>query len=363
MNKKFKQFWDIKNSADNNESADILIYGDISNYDFWEDDITPKKFNEDLKDLGEVNTINLRINSNGGSVFAAYAIMNTLKHYKAKVITYIDGIAASAASIIAMAGDKIIMPLGSIIMIHNPLNSLFGSYYASDLRKMADVLDTIRSTMLDIYKNRTSLEESKLIELLDAETYLTPKEALELGFADEILDMTVEAHLGADKSSVFFNGQKFGVSNLKLDKIEAKIGKITEANTQINIPKPINKSETKEETIVDLSELKSKYPNIYEEAVNEGIKAERQRIKAIEDIMIPGIDKLANKAKFESGITASDLAIEVLKDQKEKGIGYLNNEIDDAKHLETVPTHVSDETNKEEELLKSATDAVKNMRK
>lgn len=381
-------FWKIVNSSDKTkESADILIYGDISNYDFWEEDVTPKKFSDDLKELGNVKTINLRINSNGGSVFASYAIMNMLKRHPATVITYIDGIAASAASILAMAGDKIIMPIGSMMMIHNPLTSIWGSYYATELRKMADTLDTIKETIIDIYQQRVNIDRDKLIEFLDEETYFTPQEALKYGFADEILDMAVEAKLdfSSNNPTAIFNGQKFNISSLNLDNLKSKFETMQKSNPNSIKFEPYkldikNKSnlichttnQNKEEIIMDLNELKEKYPDIYKEAkdegVLEGIACERKRIKEIEEISPTNTGELTNKAKFETGIDAKEFAVQLLKEQKQKGTKYLEEEKQDALQIDSVP-NASDINNnseyekvKEEELKQRTINEIKKLR-
>ena len=150
-----RQFWEFTNSTSTGSTneATLYIYGDIMMYDMewwnWPDDVIPHRFKDELKALGDVNTIHVRINSNGGSVFGAYAIMNLLKTHKATIITYIDGIAASAATLIAMAGDKVVAGLGSIMMIHLPSTSVHGN--AEELQKAIEILSTITDSMVDVY--------------------------------------------------------------------------------------------------------------------------------------------------------------------------------------------------------------------
>lgn len=175
------KFWQMKALAEG--EAEILIYEFIG-YDWWTDTgVTAKQFAEDLKALGDVSKIILRINSPGGEVFDGNTIYNLLKSHKAYVETHIDGIAASIASVIALAGDKIIMPENAMMMVHNPWGVAIGE--ATDMRKMADALDKIRESILATYRVRTGLDDAKLIELMDAETWLTAADAVELGFADE----------------------------------------------------------------------------------------------------------------------------------------------------------------------------------
>lgn len=181
-----KKFWEMKMSADG-KSGDIFIYGEITQY-AWEEygEKSAKMFQQELEDLGEVDTINLYVNSPGGSVFEGVAIHNMLKRHKAKVNVYIDALAASIASVIAMAGDTIFMPKNSMMMIHNPWTFAMGN--AAELRKVADDLDRIAVSAIQSYLAKTGdkITEDKLKELLDAETWLSADEAYEYGLCDVV---------------------------------------------------------------------------------------------------------------------------------------------------------------------------------
>lgn len=171
----------------NENSADLYIYGDIVSYEWDESDVTAFGFKKELEELGDVSELNVHINSLGGSVFVGLAIYNLLKQNKAKINMYIDGVAASAASIIAMAGDKIYMPKSSMMIIHNCWTYLEGN--AKELRKAADDMDKVANAYKSAYLSRIKITEEKLNELLDAESYLTAEECIEMGFADEILEV------------------------------------------------------------------------------------------------------------------------------------------------------------------------------
>ncbi|MDC3412534.1 Clp protease ClpP [Aquibacillus sp. 3ASR75-286] len=175
-------------SANDSNSADIFIYGDIERYKFIEEDTTATSFKEDLDSLGDVATINLYINSPGGSVFEGIAIHNMLKRHKAKVNVYVDALAASIASVIAMAGDAIFMPKNSMLMIHNAWTIALGN--AAELRKKADDLDRISNSSKQSYlqKSGDKLTEEKLQEMLDAETWLSADDAFSYGLCDEVLE-------------------------------------------------------------------------------------------------------------------------------------------------------------------------------
>lgn len=167
------------------KSAEISIYGAIGSY-FWEDSISAKQFNEEIKKLPEsIEDITLRINSPGGDVFDGISIMNRLKQHKAKVTVYIDGLAASIASIIAMAGDKIIMGEGALMMIHKPMTMVSGN--SVDLEETIKRLDDVEEQLLSIYQRRTKLDRSTLRNMLSKTTWMDASEAKELGFIDDMM--------------------------------------------------------------------------------------------------------------------------------------------------------------------------------
>ena len=183
---KDKKFWEVKAAA--SDVGELYIYGDITSYKWDDTDITAKDFAEDLKALGDLKTLNIYLNSLGGSVFQGQAIFSILKRHSAYKNVYIDGIAASIASVIAMAGDTISMPKNAMVMIHNPWTFAMGN--SADLRKEADALDKIRESMIVAYMDKIQgkTTEEELIDLLDAETWLSAQDCFDRGFCDELLD-------------------------------------------------------------------------------------------------------------------------------------------------------------------------------
>src|SRR5690554_1302978 len=171
-----KSWYSVK--AKGGGSAEVLIYDEIGAWG-----VSAKQFARDVKDLGNVSQIDLRINSPGGSVFDGNAIYNQLKQHPARVVVHVDGLAASMASVIAMAGDHIVMPENALMMIHNPWTVSIGN--AEDLRKDADLLDTIKTTLLKAY-GRSMMTDGEISEMMDAETWLTGADAVDMGFADEL---------------------------------------------------------------------------------------------------------------------------------------------------------------------------------
>ena len=179
-------FWEVKAASE--KVGEVFIYGDIVSEKWFESDVTAKGFQEDLEALGDIDTLNVYINSYGGSVFQAQAIYTILKRHPASVNVYIDGLAASAASLVAVAGDTVYIPENAMMMVHWPWSLAIGN--ASDLRREADALDKIGESMVAAYLAKTgdALTGETLAELLDAETWMTAQEAVEYGFADELVE-------------------------------------------------------------------------------------------------------------------------------------------------------------------------------
>jgi len=167
--------------------AEVFIYDQIGR-NFFGEGVAAEEFIKELKALGLTagDTLNVRINSPGGSVFEGIAIHNYLRTLKAKVVVTIDGIAASIASAIAMAGDSIEMPQNAMLMIHNPMMLAIGN--AEVMRKAAQDLDQIRDAMATSYLRRIKPGRDELYAMLDAETWLTADEAVAKGFADTVTD-------------------------------------------------------------------------------------------------------------------------------------------------------------------------------
>ena len=171
-------------------SAEITIYGDITSWPWLESDVSSYNLSKQIKDL-DVDTINVHISSYGGEVSEGLAIYNALRQHKAKVKTYCDGFACSIASVIFMAGEEREMSNASLLMIHNPWTYTEGN--AQELRKKADDLDKMSQASVNAYMEHVNITEEEVRELLDAETWLTPEEALEKGFATSVTSSQAQA--------------------------------------------------------------------------------------------------------------------------------------------------------------------------
>ncbi|WP_273947698.1 head maturation protease, ClpP-related [Leuconostoc mesenteroides] len=167
-----------------NNVAQIDIFGDIVSEKWFDEETSATSFRDALKELGDVSTINLSINSGGGSVFDGIAIYNMLKSHKATVNVYIEGLAASIASVIAMAGDTITMRSGSMIMVHMPWTLSQGN--AEEMRKTADTLEKTGDSIVDIYSERTGISSDDIRNIMNDETWLSAEEAVEQGWATKL---------------------------------------------------------------------------------------------------------------------------------------------------------------------------------
>lgn len=164
------------------ESATLYIFDNIGS-SYWE--INANDIEEELKNANN-KPLNIHINSNGGEVFEGFTIYNLIKGYSGQTTVYVDGLAASIASVIALAGDKVIMNKASMFMIHNASGGCYGN--AEEMKKVVEALEKINSVIKDIYVAKTGLSIEKLTELMDNETFMTPSECLEYGFCDEVID-------------------------------------------------------------------------------------------------------------------------------------------------------------------------------
>lgn len=187
-----KRIWELKQSASG--VLNLYIYGDVKGdyYNWWgdviESETSANHFRQELEKYANVSEIHIFINSYGGSVFEGTAIYNQLKRHSAKKVVHIDGFACSIASVIAMAGDEIVMPGNALMMIHNMWMGVYGN--AAELRKAANDLDTINAAGRKAYmaKAGDKLPEEKLVEMMDAETWLTAEQCIAYGLADRLAE-------------------------------------------------------------------------------------------------------------------------------------------------------------------------------
>ena len=179
-----KKFWKWKNQTEKSPTERVLtLNGTIAEESWFDDDVTPQLFKEEL--LSGSGDITVWINSPGGDCVAAAQIYNMLMDYKGNVTVKIDGIAASAASVIAMAGTEVLMSPVSTMMIHNPATVAMGDH--NEMQKAIEMLNEVKESIINAYEIKTGLSRAKLSHLMDSETWMNANKAVELGFADGII--------------------------------------------------------------------------------------------------------------------------------------------------------------------------------
>jgi ATP-dependent Clp protease, protease subunit len=305
-------------AAEEPTSAELLIFDAIGN---WEDigEVSAKRFAADLAKLPtSVKRIDIHINSPGGSVFDAQAIYSRLADHRAEKIVYVDGLAASAASIVAMVGHKVYIRANANIMVHLPGGIVIGN--ADDARKFAAALDSITESMINVYAKKTGLERQEIRDLLAAETWMHPEEAVAKGFADEVRGV-VKAAASVGSQKAIFNGVEFDLS--RFHNVPAFTATTTERTKPMkqetatataaaeDPPKDDkkDKDKKKETPPAPAPPLKDETPAA---SYDDGVKAERARIAALNALDKPATHEIITKAIAE-GKTVNDIAAECVE--------------------------------------------------
>lgn len=361
---KSKKFWEIINKADN--TAEIRIYGDIVGRKAWYDigpSVDPVGFADDLAKL-ENRPVTIRVNSNGGNVFAAQTIANNLRTYKGMTTAVVDGLAASAATIIVMAARKIIMPIGSMMMIHDPMVQINEAMNEEELQRCIDMLRPVKTSLVKSYLERSNLSKDKLAAMMKATTWLTAEECLDIGFADEI----------QGEVKPVMNGNVLIVNNLKRQLTDNEASEIKNKITKhVNVQGKNQKEDfsmhddikkmligacaafgikvgdgAQATPAANVAAPQTAAPSnvLATQVVNQGVTAsdpvqvavaaERKRIKELEEADQPNnavLHRIINQAK-ENGQHLSDIqaVLDIIKDEQNGEPGgqqFMKNLIDD----------------------------------
>lgn len=335
------------------ESAEITMYGIIVQErprDWWTDEpvdgdyIVLDEFLEDLSQIANVRYLTIRLNSVGGDAYAAIPIHNRLRELKAEVIVIVDGVAMSGGSLIMCAADIVRVNPSSLIMIHRCWITLWGGYNADELRKLAASNDAVDKAQAAIYKRKCGMNDDDILALMSEETYMTGSEAVNKGFADELIDgEKLDIAASADMRTLFVNGRA-----LRLDSpmfgLPSSIPTVNpEAHASVQTDKH-TADKTKNEggntyMASTIEELRKEYPELTAQlenaakasaapaidAVSAAVANERKRMQEIEEIA-PSISdqELVREAMFgENPCTAQELAFQSMKQQLEKGASHL----------------------------------------
>lgn len=193
--KPFEPFWNFRNAAQTESGeTELEFYGPISEYSWFGDEVTPRMFKEQLYANGKNLPVTVRLNSPGGDLIAASVISATMRDYPGKVTVKIDGMAASAAVMVALGGDLVKIQASAYMMIHDPMVGLMGYFNLDELKAMIDDLKVIKNGIVEGYMAKTKMDAGKLSKLMNDETWMTASEAVAYGFADEVISGSSKAN-------------------------------------------------------------------------------------------------------------------------------------------------------------------------
>lgn len=326
------KFWNVKTDGQN---SNIDLFGFVGGSKEYNDGFNEEDFLKEIRSIPAKNKLNIAINSFGGSVFTALSIYAILKEHKGAITFRIDGVAMSAATIItSVPNAKVIIPKGAMMMIHKVSSVAMGT--ADDMKKAADDMEKLEDNIIAIYAEKTGKDVKEIKAKVNAETYFTAEEAVEFGLADEI-DNEKSVVNSLNGSILYANGYEMDAKFFA----NAPEGffKLPETDAE-NEASEINSKEG--DTTMTLEELKANCPELVEiirnEAIAEGVMNERERIKAIEEIAIAGHEELVNNAKFDTAMTAEQLAVAILKANKAKNDAIKADREADAEAVNEVAT-------------------------
>lgn len=333
---KNKHFWTFRAAAGDNAAPELILYGDIASETWWGDEVTPRQFTEELDALGAVHEIVVRINSGGGDVFAANAIYTRLKDNAAKITVKIDGWAASAATIVAMAGDVIEIPGNGVFMVHDPSLGLLGYFNEADLAKMTEELKVVKQSIVNAYVLKTGKDAAEVAAIMAAESWFDGKQAVDAGFCDKLMfedaETTVENAAKIVVNSVSLDLNRYPNMPISLlNRTTARAHGGFSNKPTINEPKRSEENMDGIKDIKTVADLKAAFPDLTKQIEEAATAAERKRIQDIEDVTIAGYETIVADAKFKNPIAAGDVAKAILAEQKKQGGKYIQDRDDDAR--------------------------------
>ena len=335
------------NSAENTMNGQIVERRPV---DWWTGKtidvifIVKSEFLEDLKAIEGVRKLTIRLDSLGGDAYASLLIHNRLKELKAKKVIQVDGVAMSGGSIIMCAGDTVQVNPGSLIMIHKCLALLIGMYNEDDLNKVISSNQAVDKALAAIYTKKTGMPEDEVLALMGEETYLTGEEAVQKGFADELLENedAPEIAASADHNTLFVNGRALATMGYPLPE-GIPVAPAAHAAHQTTQQPPEESGEGGQEIMANnLEELRAQTPDLAESIMAEAkaavaadvaaaTAAERQRLREIDSIASIYSDELVNEAKYgEKACSAQELAFRAAQETAKRGKDALKDMEKDA---------------------------------
>lgn len=339
-------------ASENGSDAEITMYGEIVEdrpVDWWSGEpvdgsyIVLSEFLEDLKQIESADNITMRINSIGGNAYASIVIHNRLRELKGKVTAIVDGVAMSGGSLIMCAADEVRVNPSSLIMIHKCLALLIGRYNSEELEKVVESNKSVDKAQAAIYKRKTGMEEEDILVLMGNETYMTGAEAVEKGFADELLDGEAPAiAASADCRTIYVNGRAIH-SALPHFNLPDSVPTVDAADSavEINTNSPVQTGGNKGGRTVanTLEELKKENPDLAAaimaeaqaaaaaglETSGDAAKRERQRIREIDEVSALYSEEMVREAKYgEKPCTAQELTYRAAQEMAKQGKKFVS---------------------------------------
>lgn len=346
LNEKVKRCWNIASVSD--DEGEIILYGDVESQqpvDWWTGEpvpgmfITPEGFMEDLEAVKNKSKITVKLNSCGGDLYTGIAIHNAIKALPANVTVIVEGIAASAASVIMCAGDTVQVYPGSLVMIHEPACTVIDYCNRDDLKQIIKMLEAGIDAAAAVYNQKTGIEVDTLKNMMHKETWMTGQEAVDKGFANELItgadvNMALEGKEVLMVAGVRHNVRGLHIpENLNITRISAQVSEKTTPCAEIDKPGD-NAGELKEggtaEMYNSIDELRAAMPDLVSQletsAAEAAVAQERERQQRIDEIAASVADTaLVNEAKYEKPCTAEQLAFRAMQRQAQLGAQHLQN--------------------------------------
>lgn len=335
------KFWNIASTGD--DDGEIVLYGDVVSrqpVDWWTGEpepglyIAPESFMEDLAAVKGKSNITIKINSCGGDLYTGIAIHNAIKGLSGHKVVVVEGIAASAASVIACAGDEVQVYPGSMIMIHGVAGLLWDYYTLADLKKLQKDFDASERAIAEIYHAKTGIEVDQLRSMMTRETWMVGQEAITNGFADTILDgQSPDVEVSADKQVLLVAGIRHNIKGLRNIPDTIRVSNSIHAAPAAGNKKPtVTGGENRKEDVpMTLEEMRAQHPDlvaqIEQQAAETARTQERARIEAINSIAASvGDAQLVRDAMFgDEPCTAEQLALKAMQKQAALGTKHLKD--------------------------------------
>ena len=337
---KATKFWNMASVSE--DEGEITLYGDVMSQqpvDWWTGEpepglyITPEGFMEDLEEIKGKSKITVKLNSCGGDLYTGIAIHNALKALPGSVNVIVEGIAASAASVIMCAGDTVTVFPGSLVMIHGVSVMLWDYLNVADMEKLIKSMDASEAAVAEIYNAKTGIDTEELREMMRSETWMTGREAIDHGFADELEEGTQpDMSMTADHKVMFVNGVRHNIDGLHVPG-KYPVAKMAKPAAKADKSKAKAKENKGGHKTMTMDELRAQEPELVNQletaarnsAMSEATNAERERLAAIDSIAasIPDPQLVADAKYGENPCTAQELSFRVMQNAAAAGQNFL----------------------------------------